>query len=72
MDVRNHKAGQNKNQNNYRGNKTEKHPRKFRKVGLTVMDVPGKGRKGRSRRRWMDRIKHDLTEKELSCEEAHK
>ena len=34
-------------------------------VGKTVMvmDVPGKRRKGRPKRRWLDSIKHDFTEK---------
>ena len=37
---------------------------------LTVMEVPGKRRRGRSKRRWMDNIRNDLSERELSEEEA--
>ena len=33
---------------------------------VTVMDVSGKRWRGRAKRRWMDSIKHDLTEKGLS------
>ena len=36
------------------------------------MEVPGKRkeRRGRPKRRWMDNIKNDLSERELSGEEA--
>ena len=37
---------------------------------LMVMEVPGKGRRGRPRRRWLDSIRNDLSESELSGEEA--
>ena len=37
---------------------------------VMVMDVRRKRRKGRPKRRWMDSIKNDLTEKGLSGEEA--
>ena len=32
---------------------------------VVVMDVPGERRNGRLKLRWMDSIKHDLTEKGL-------
>ena len=35
-----------------------------------VMEVPGKRRRGRSKRRWLDNIKNDLSEREMSGEEA--
>ena len=35
-----------------------------------VMEVPGKRRRGRPKRRWLDNIKNDLSERELSGEEA--
>ena len=34
------------------------------------MDVPGKRRRGRPKQRWLDNIKNDLSERELSGEEA--
>ena len=34
------------------------------------MEVPGKRRRGRPKRRWLDNIKNDLSERELSGEEA--
>ena len=34
------------------------------------MDVPGKRRRGRPKRRWLDNIKNDLSETELSGEDA--
>ena len=37
-----------------------------------VMKVPGKRRRGRPKRRWLDNIKNDLSERELSGEEARK
>ena len=37
---------------------------------VMVMDVPGKRRRGRPKRRWLDNIKNDLSERELSGEEA--
>ena len=39
-------------------------------VGKMVMEVPGKRRRGRPMRRWLDNIKNDLSERELSGEEA--
>ena len=42
-------------------------------VGKIVMgmEVPGK-RRGRSKRRWLDSIRNDLSERELSREDADK
>ena len=42
-------------------------------VGKRVMgmEVPGKRRRGRPKRRWLDNIRNDLSETELSVEEAH-
>ena len=37
---------------------------------VMVMEVSGKGRKGRPRRTWLDNIKNDLSERELSREDA--
>ena len=37
---------------------------------VMVMEVPGKRRRGRPKRRWLDNIKNDLTQRELSREEA--
>ena len=34
------------------------------------MEVPGKRRRGRPKRRWLDNINNDLSERELSGEEA--
>ena len=34
------------------------------------MEVPGKIMRGRPKRRWLDNIKNDLSERELSGEEA--
>ena len=41
-------------------------------VGKRVMgmEVPGKRRRGRQKRRWMDTIGNDLLEKELSREDT--
>ena len=39
-------------------------------VGKRVMVVPGKRRRGRPKRRWLDNIQNDLLERELSWEEA--
>ena len=41
-------------------------------VGKRVMgmEVPGKRRRGRPKRRWMDTIGNDLSEKELSREDT--
>ena len=35
-----------------------------------VIEVPGKIRRGTQDRRWLDNIKNDLSERELSGEEA--
>ena len=35
-----------------------------------VMEVPGKRRGGRPKRRWLDSIRNDLSERELSREDA--
>ena len=37
---------------------------------VMVMEVPGKRRRGRPKRVWLDNIKNDLSERELSGEEA--
>ena len=37
---------------------------------VMVMEVPGKRRRGRPKRRWLDSIRNDLLERELSGEEA--
>ena len=37
---------------------------------VMAMVVPGKRRKGRPKRKWVDRIKHNLTDKGLSSEDA--
>ena len=37
---------------------------------VVVMEVPGKSRRGRPKRRWLDNIKNDLSERALSGEEA--
>ncbi len=37
---------------------------------VMVMVVPGKKRRGRSKMRWLDNIKNDLSERELSGEDA--
>ena len=34
------------------------------------MEVPGKRRRGRPKRRWLDNIKNDLSERELSGEDT--
>ena len=41
-------------------------------VGKSVMamEVPGKRRRGRSKRRWLDSIRNDLSERELAGKEA--
>ena len=41
-------------------------------IGTRVMgmEVPGKRRRGRPKRRWLDNIKNDLLERELSGEDA--
>ena len=33
---------------------------------VMVMEVPGKRRRGRPKRRWLDNIENDLSERELS------
>ena len=35
-----------------------------------MMEVPGKRRRGRLKRRWLDNIRNDLSDRELSGEEA--
>ena len=37
---------------------------------VMVMEVPGKRRRGRPKRRWLDNIRNDLSERELSREDA--
>ena len=37
---------------------------------VMAMEVPGKRRRGRPKRRWMDSIRNDLSEKELSREDT--
>ena len=37
---------------------------------VVVMEVPGKRKRGRPKRRWLDSIKNDLSERELSGEDA--
>ena len=37
-------------------------------ISVMVMEVPGKRRRGRPKRRWLDNIKNDLSERELSEE----
>ena len=37
---------------------------------VMVMEVPGKRRRRRPKRRWLDNIKKDLSERELSGEEV--
>ena len=34
-----------------------------------AMEVPGKRRRGRPKQRWLDNIRNDLLERELSAEE---
>ena len=36
---------------------------------VMVMEVPGKRRRGRPKRRWLDSIRNDLSERELSRED---
>ena len=35
-----------------------------------AMEVPGNRRRGRPKRRWLDSIRNDLSERELSREDA--
>ena len=37
---------------------------------VMAMEVPGKRRRGRPKRRWLDKIRNDLSEKELSGEDV--
>ena len=37
---------------------------------MNVMEMPGERRRGKPKRRWLDNIKNDLSEGELSGEEA--
>ena len=37
---------------------------------VMVIEMPGKRRRGRPKRRWLDNIKNDLSERELSGAEA--
>ena len=37
---------------------------------IMLMEVPGKRRKGRPKRGWLDNIRNELSERELSEEEA--
>ena len=65
MDVWCHKVGQIRNERTRRKCKEKKEC-----VSNRLIDVLGKRKKGRPQRMWMDSIKHDLTEKGLSDEEA--
>ena len=37
---------------------------------VMAMEVPGKRRRGRPKRRWLDSIRNDLSERELSMEDT--
>ena len=37
---------------------------------VMVMEVPGKRRRGRPNRRWLDNIRNDLSDRELAGEEV--
>ena len=37
---------------------------------VMAMEVPGNRRRGRSKRRWLDSIRNELSQRELSCEDA--
>ena len=37
---------------------------------VMAMEVPGKRRRGRPKRRWLDSIRNDLSERELSRDDA--
>ena len=37
---------------------------------VMLMEVPGKRRRGRPKRRWLDSIRNDLSERELSREDV--
>ena len=37
---------------------------------VMAMEVPGKRRRGRPKRRWLDSIRNDLSERELAGEDA--
>ena len=47
--------------------------REYECVGKRVMgmEVPGNRRRGRPKRRWLDSIRNDLSERKLSGEDAH-
>ena len=38
---------------------------------VMVMDVPGKRRKRRPKRRWIDSVKHNMTEKEFAYKNSN-
>ena len=46
--------------------------REYEYVGKIVMamEVPGERRRGRPKRRWLDSIRHDLSDRELSGDDA--
>ena len=39
---------------------------------VIAMEVPGKRKRERPKQRWLDNIKNDLSERELSVEEAQR
>ena len=86
MDEWSHQAGQNKERKNLRnckggrniqdsaGKKVKWYRRVMKRheeyVGKTVMVMDGLRRRGRPKRRWLDSTRNDLSERELSWEEA--
>ena len=45
--------------------------REDKNVGKRAMEVPGERRRGRPKQRWLDSIRNDLSERELSREDGH-